>query len=171
MNVLFDYMYRDFDNWKMSGEVVFANPDDLPLDGAAQRIRLACCRENNFNARQVWIPEIYYEDTDVETEQTYHEFCGLEPTVKLVTDRRTLAQFIDDFEAISELGWLAQPLLDSLGYPLPVGRKTLDGVWLGVVPRAGRCTLASTGSRRVPPAARNRTAKSARPGSPNRPRA
>jgi hypothetical protein len=151
VHVLFDYMYRDYDNWKMPGSVVFVNPDGLPLDVAATRLRRACCEDGNFNARQVDVPEVYYENTNVETEQIFHEFCGLEPTSKPTSDPRTLLQFLGEFEAASRSGWISQPALNSLGYPLPVGRKTLDGRSIGLAPKADRCTLASPQRTRKAP--------------------
>ena len=162
MNVVFDYMYRDYDNWKMPGAVVFANPDGLPLDAATTRLRAACCEENNFNARQAGVPEVYYENTDVEAEQIYHEFCGLELTERAVSDARTLLQFVREFEAARRAGWINSPALDSRGYPLPVGRKTLDGSSIGVTAKQEQCRVAPEPARRRvgpkrPSAARPRT--------------
>jgi hypothetical protein len=126
MNVLFDYMYRDTGNWKMLGEIVFSNPDGVPLAEAESRLRRACCEDNNFNARQAGVPEVYFEHTDLECDQVYHEFCGLEATEKPVTDPRALKHFVEAFEAVRQRGWESAPRLDSLGYPLPVGRKSPD---------------------------------------------
>ncbi|HEX5009217.1 MAG TPA: hypothetical protein VFY71_02355 [Planctomycetota bacterium] len=126
MNVLFDYMYRDHGNWKMVGEVIFANPDRLPLAEAEERLRHACCEDANFNAHQIRVPEVYFEDTDIECDQVFHEFCGLEATEKPATDARTLKQFVEAFEAAHKRGWESSPRMDSLGYALPIGRKSLE---------------------------------------------
>src|SRR5262249_1577501 len=111
---------------KMGGEVVFENCDGLALAEAEERLRRACCEENNFNARQVGVPEVYFEETDIERDQVFHEFCRLELTAKPVTDARTLRQFVGVFEAMARVGWESSPRLDSLGYALPVGRRRVD---------------------------------------------
>jgi hypothetical protein len=163
MNVLFDYMYRDFGNWKMGGEVVFANPDGLVLDATEQRLRHACCENDNFNARQAGVPEVYFETTDIEFDQVYHELCALQATTKATTDARTLRQFVEEFEAAAARGWELTPQVDSMGYPLPVGRRVVESTPPAAPPAVQQAGASAT--QRAARGGRSRSAASPAPGS------
>jgi len=58
-NVRFDYMYRDRDNYKRGGEVVFANPEGLDLEVATARLSAAMDGGVNFIAHQLGIPNVF----------------------------------------------------------------------------------------------------------------
>jgi len=109
-NTIFSYMYRDGSNYKFHGEVVF---EGLPDDVAEKRIRdaLGGYDGTGFIANQVDIPEVfpfperysYREDDD----HCWHEFVGLEPTQKDVTDERgrSISSLAGEFEKIGPAGW------------------------------------------------------------------
>jgi hypothetical protein len=105
MNVLFDYQYRDADNYKEFGVAVFANPESLSLSEADARLRRCVVDSDNFNARQVGLPDVFPDGFDEDYDHAYHEYCLLEPTKRLPTDPRTLSQFVADFEREAAKGW------------------------------------------------------------------
>lgn len=123
MNTRFSYMYRDEDNWKRGGEVIFAGETTPELE---QRL-LQSLNEEDFIADQVGVPEVFLwsaeadydpdhppEGEDAPTEGSYvinesdhcwHEYTGCESTEDAPTDPRTIAEFVASIEAAAKAGW------------------------------------------------------------------
>ncbi len=59
MNIRFCYQYRCGANWKNTGEVVFANPDDLSEEEIHNRLLAVISDVELFVAEAVLIPERY----------------------------------------------------------------------------------------------------------------
>lgn len=112
-NLLFDYMYRDGDNYKKGGAVVFKGcPADL--DGFDKDIRACLQDDEHFVASQVGVPEVFlWQDSNYEyhddSDHCYHEFVGVEATERKPTDKqgRTAEQFLDQLRGIGADGWEA----------------------------------------------------------------
>lgn len=68
-NVIFYYQYRDGDNYKQSGAVVFANPDDLPESYINTEIERNLDDGVYFIASQIDVPEAF-----LYTEGDYSDF-------------------------------------------------------------------------------------------------
>ena len=56
-NVKFIYLYRDGANYKSSNDVVFQNPDLLPMDKIETSLTASFLSDKLFIANQISIPE------------------------------------------------------------------------------------------------------------------
>lgn len=105
MNCRLNYMYRDGSNYKQRGAVVLGNPDGLELVAAQAGIRAACSSGDGFNAAQVGLPELFFEDGIDDDDHAWHEFVSLEGTDDPVTDGRSLRELVSGFESACRDGW------------------------------------------------------------------
>ena len=111
MNVEFPYLYRDAGNWKKSGAIVFTNPERLSLAEAQVRLIAAC--ERSLADLNWFIPELVgleplREGWDIDLDGPWHELLAdLRETEASPTDRRTLREFVLQFEQAGLKQWLA----------------------------------------------------------------
>jgi hypothetical protein len=127
--VAFEYLYRDGDNYKNYGRVVFANPEGVPPEEVERRLRAAFSEEDFFIAGQVRIPEVFLWDPDAdydpddpetwpadlgpgryvitEADHCWHEFSRVYATDEPPDDAhgRTVAEFVREVEAAAREGW------------------------------------------------------------------
>ncbi|HWB65001.1 MAG TPA: hypothetical protein VG603_15895 [Chitinophagales bacterium] len=75
-NILLNYCYRDYGNWKNYNEVVFANPDNLGLEEIEKALRDKCMDEEWFLASRWGLKDLHFEKWDDENDHPYHEFWG-----------------------------------------------------------------------------------------------
>jgi hypothetical protein len=109
--VEFSYMYRDGSNYKKGGTVCFANKTGMAGDEIDERLRKAFDEGEYFIARQIGVPEVFYDGVD-EDDHCWHEYDGV-----IVTDRdgcygcqmdeqgRDIADFVMDVEKARKDGW------------------------------------------------------------------
>jgi hypothetical protein len=95
MNIKFAYLYRDASNYKQYNEVVFANPNELPLEQIQRIITSNLIDGSWFIAKDWHLPDMHFKeyDWDDETDYDWHEFSGIEKT----TDPATPKLLIEDF--------------------------------------------------------------------------
>ncbi|MBI3283544.1 MAG: hypothetical protein HYZ65_01650 [Burkholderiales bacterium] len=62
MNIRFSYLYCDAGNFKNFGEVVFANPNNLPLEELSAKVKQALLDGMFFDAYAVGVPELFFDD-------------------------------------------------------------------------------------------------------------
>ena len=62
MNIRFEYLYRDAGNFKNWGEVVFANPRDVPVEAIASMADRALIDHSFFVASKVGVPDLYFAE-------------------------------------------------------------------------------------------------------------
>lgn len=128
MNVKFEYLYRDGDNYKAWGAVVLTGGGNAhELREWQKRIQKRCFDGEGFIAHQVGVPEVFLwssdADYDVDDPSTYpsglgagnyvindadhcyHEFSELVLTNEPPSDPRTPEAFVEAFEAASRAGW------------------------------------------------------------------
>jgi len=103
--VRFNYMYRDGGNYKQHGSVVLANEEALGVAEAAARLHAACVSDDSFNAAQVGLPELFFDDGVVEDDHSWHEFVSFEVTHDEPTDPRSLSELTEVFERARAGGW------------------------------------------------------------------
>lgn len=115
-NIKFRYMYRDESNYKRYGFVIFSNPESIPLDETRSRLEKAFSGSMLFNAKQVGLPELFFEDFPQPNDLTLHEFDIVEITTDAANDRyrRTIKQFVEKVERESIKGWRVIDPLDVL---------------------------------------------------------
>ena len=88
MNIQFNYLYRDAGNFKLFGNVVLANPEDLATDDLEGQIRRALIDETFFVAKQVHLPSLRFADFLPNLDHDWHEFESLIETDREATDSR-----------------------------------------------------------------------------------
>jgi hypothetical protein len=95
-NAKFVHFYRDAANYKQYGEVVFRNPDQLPLVSAEAAIRRALIDSDYFVPTEWSIPLASEFPFDPELDHSWYEFVELSSTNAPCTDEddRTLQQFV-----------------------------------------------------------------------------
>jgi hypothetical protein len=71
--VCFHYLYRDAGNNKQFAQAVFSNRENLSSEELEQRIRGLLKDGENFIAKEVGLPECFFEDRN-DDDHTWHEF-------------------------------------------------------------------------------------------------
>ncbi len=99
------YLYRDGDNYKRLSDVVVDNEDGLSVTEAGSRLRVACESGQWFNAAQVGLAELLFEDGVDDSDHSWHEFVSLVPTADAVSETRSLTRLVCEFERTSRSGW------------------------------------------------------------------
>ena len=106
------YLYRDGSNYKRWGEVVFAGPCE---DALRERLTKALESGEWFIARQVRVPELFFDDRVQSDDHCWHELSALQMTDAPVTDplSRTIEDFVREVERASAAGWAAYDRSDT----------------------------------------------------------
>jgi len=79
-NIKFNYLYRDGGNYKTFGEVVFANPDNIPLAEIEVRIKSKLIDGTYFYANVFGVPNLLLGTFDYDLDPTWHEFESVAET-------------------------------------------------------------------------------------------
>jgi hypothetical protein len=85
-NIKFNYMYRDYANYKNHGEAIFTNPDKYSLE------QVRCTLENYridgewFYASRWGLKDLHFDKYDDENDHPYHTYDGVELTEEVTTD-------------------------------------------------------------------------------------
>lgn len=105
-NTKFNYLYRDAGNYKSWGDVIFANPDYLPLNEIEKRLTKAFDQEIFFIANQINVNEIFFKEI-TDDDHCYHEFYSVELTERNASDllNRTIKNFIEQVESEALYKW------------------------------------------------------------------
>ena len=107
-NTAFIYLYRDADNYKKWGKVVFSGSC---RDRYEQQLREVCQRGELFVACQIRIPEVFlwreeqWEKTVADHD--WHEFYQLRATGDEPDDvhDRSIEAFVEEFRGLGRDGW------------------------------------------------------------------
>jgi len=107
MNIRFCYQYRCGANWKNTGEVVFANPDDLSEEEIHNRLLAVISDGEFFVAEAVHIPERYEGVYDPKYSHGWHEYLFVEESESKETDKegRSIKAFLELVEEKSTAIW------------------------------------------------------------------
>lgn len=110
MNILLVYEYRDNANYHATGEIVFANPGSMPPGLVESQLRAAMQDHEHFIARQVGIPEVFFEKETYpygEEDHSWHTLVSVCESRDLETDKthRTVSQFIEEVRQACRAGW------------------------------------------------------------------
>jgi hypothetical protein len=101
-NIQFSYLYRDAGNYKLFGQVVFRNPENLSLKEIKVKIRTKLIDGEFFDAAKWGLPLLQFEDYLPEVDHSWYEFEDIESTSLENSDNRTIAEFIKEIQVISE---------------------------------------------------------------------
>jgi len=117
-NIRFNYLYRDGANFKAWGEVIFSNPDRLPLGLIEIKLHKNFLPDKLFIASQISIPEtfLFLEGKITSNDHCYHEFNSVENCQEETTDslNRSIFEFLNDVEKASIQGWKAFDILERI---------------------------------------------------------
>jgi hypothetical protein len=76
MNIEFQYLYRDWGNFKNFGSLVFGNRSRLATDEIRRRVERAINCDHAFVASRLKVPELFFRDIpyNPEFDHGFHEF-------------------------------------------------------------------------------------------------
>jgi hypothetical protein len=99
-NIKFSYLYRDYGNYKLFGETIFSNPENISLSEIDARIKAKLIDGEYFNPEAWGIPRLSFENYIPEQDHDWHEFEGVEITEVCHTTKITIAEFLLTIENI-----------------------------------------------------------------------
>ncbi len=115
-NIKFNYLYRDGDNFKSWGEVIFSNPENLTISEVEERLLASFLPDKQFIASQIYMPEkfLFANAKFIRHDHCYHEFDCVDVCQEDATDdlECSCRDFLRDVEFIAEYGWKAFDILD-----------------------------------------------------------
>ena len=97
-NIRFSYLYRDYGNYKLFGETIFSNPENLSLSEIDARIKARLIDGEFFNPEKWGIDRLKFENHDYEQDHDWHEYGGIGITEDIASNDRTIAKFISIIE-------------------------------------------------------------------------
>lgn len=116
-SIRFNYLYRDGANFNNWGDVIFANPEELPLKLIESKLLNAFLPDKQFVASQIQIPDvfIFFKEKPTAYDHCLHEFDSIEVCDEDPTDTfsRSINEFLQAVERESDQGW---KMFDILGY-------------------------------------------------------
>lgn len=97
MNIRMEYLYRDAGNYKNWGEVVFANPNRVPVSDVEKLVAADLFERHYFLAESVGLPDLHFPDHNLELDHDWHEFHAFAETEKIPDDAqgRNVEQLIE----------------------------------------------------------------------------
>jgi hypothetical protein len=93
-NILFTYQYRNGKNEITQGEIVFPNPENLPLSEVEYNIKSRLTNQDFFHHTHFMVPPLYGQYPDFDKNPDVHEFIRIELTNEPSTDKRNISDFI-----------------------------------------------------------------------------
>lgn len=101
MNIRLEYLYRDAGNYKNWGNVVFSNPNSIPIDRAEKFVSDALIDHQYFLAKSVGLPDLHFPEFNADLDFLFHEFHALASTDESPDDLqgRSIDQMIDSLRA------------------------------------------------------------------------
>jgi hypothetical protein len=100
-NIRFSYLYRDAGNYKLFGEKVFNNPENLSLEFVKSTIQLALIDGEFFIAEEWNLPKLEFEAFIEKLDHQWHEFKKVETTTADFSDSRSVAEFLNEIKNIA----------------------------------------------------------------------
>jgi hypothetical protein len=98
-NIQFSFLYRDAANYKTFAAIVFANPENIPLEDIKKTILTSCNVNQNFDPLPWSLPNIRTQPYDPELDHDWYEFSDVLETDHEPNDVRTLSEFLEIVKA------------------------------------------------------------------------
>jgi len=97
MNIRMEYLYRDAGNYKNWGDVVFSNPNGVPIQHAEKMVNEALIDHQYFLAKSVGVPDLHFPEFNTDLDHHFHEFYALVQTEDTPDDlqKRSIEQLAD----------------------------------------------------------------------------
>lgn len=114
MNIRFEYLYRDFGNFKHWGEVIFANPNNIDAGFASSMAEQVLIERIYFVASKADIPDLNFSEYIKEIDHGWHEFHLFNFTDDSPNDPlgRNIEEFIASLRRASKISRLEMTELD-----------------------------------------------------------
>jgi hypothetical protein len=93
-NIQLSYLYRDAGNYKLFGQVIFRNLENLSLEEIKPKILAQLIDEEFFDAGKWGLPVLEFENYLPEMDHPWHEIEKIETTSAEYSDSRTMAEFL-----------------------------------------------------------------------------
>jgi len=93
-NIKFSYLYRDYGNYKLYGETIFSNPENLSLSKIEASIKAKLIDGEFFNPEAWGIVRLKFESHDYEQDHDWHEYEGVEKTGLETTNGLSISDFL-----------------------------------------------------------------------------
>lgn len=108
-SIRFEYRYRDYGNYKQFNEIVFANPDQLPLSLIQSFFAFAVTAafpdadETQFHAEELRLPTLYFDGKRNEDDHLWHEAICFSETLDSASsvETRTIQQFLFELACLA----------------------------------------------------------------------
>ena len=101
-NIEFTYLYRDADNYKSWGNVIFSNSEKISILEIELEMRNLLIDNEFFIASKIRVPEVFLYDNNKLTlsDHSFHEFYSLKYTNKEPNDifNRPFMKFLAELE-------------------------------------------------------------------------
>lgn len=94
-HIRFSFLYRDAANYKTFSDLIFANPDAIPMDTVRAIVCSGCNVDLCFDPVTWGIPNIRTQPYDSELDHSWYEFESVEETGEEPTDGRTVREFLE----------------------------------------------------------------------------
>ena len=101
MNIRFEYLYRDAGNYKNWGQVVFENPNCVPVIELEKFLVSDLFEQLYFIAKSIGLPDLYFPDYNLELDHGFHEFYAIAETGETSDDSqgRSIEQLIESIKS------------------------------------------------------------------------
>jgi hypothetical protein len=93
-HIEFNYLYRDYANYKNHNCIVFSNRENISLEKIKADIESKLIDGCWFYADKWQLPDLHFEKWDREIDHNYHEFSFVQSTNDAATDVRDIKEFL-----------------------------------------------------------------------------
>lgn len=94
MNIKFNYLYRDFSNYKNYNSIVLSNPNNFSINEIDKLIREYLIDGEYFEAEKIGIPSLFFEEKN-EDDHEWHEFESLQVVKDLPYNELTIEDLLN----------------------------------------------------------------------------
>jgi hypothetical protein len=101
VNIKYNYIYRDYSNYKNFNSVIFANPNNVPIQEVEKLIRENLIDGEFFNAQEVGLPLLFFDDK-TEDDHQWHEFESLETTNETINIELKIEDIIERLKKLNQ---------------------------------------------------------------------
>lgn len=95
MNIRLSYLYRDYSNYKNFNEVIFSNSANALFEVINSVIQKRLIEGQWFYASEWQLPDLHFENWDIDDDHFLHEFVSLEETIELTTAQIDISDFLE----------------------------------------------------------------------------
>lgn len=97
MNIKFSYLYRDAGNYKNYNDIIFSNPNYLPLEEIQAIINRYLTEGFWFDAEKWQVPDLHFKEYNWsnELDHGWHELVEVAATSEQLITEKTINNFLN----------------------------------------------------------------------------